>query len=794
MQTTRLSDELAQERATGFAPQEEEQVRSTHQKHIPFTLLSREEQLQAFFSWLPPELHQAPGIDWTLLSDRVLGYFVNTVRCSPDGPYVALACASAGGAMRQGSLLRAAGQVYLFLSKLREMGLIQKVSDLKQEQVWKTFATTTEMTHARYRQLQAYSSLSAHHFPGYLQRIDVAERMRMQSYALPHMPHGFLKQHGGRDAIHSAGQARRRAQSDTLVPLYPVLCQLVRLRKQLAERMMKTIREARQRVEDGKASLPLSFQHTDVFPVVNRDARTVSEVEIRGREVTMHFVLWDKCSWVLHHQDQFGISTVQHAKAGTYSYSPEHHLFLVQFVGEPEDFLWFGDILQQRLFQRFAQHSSPSEEYHRRWQLAKALGFPEGCVCSRPGVLDPTDHWLSFCERDGDFLFEPEAIYRGILFGATLATIALTNGSRVSELLQVSWNPERRITRTEMVKVLDDEGKPILGPDGQPQLRQVKIHLQHLLPKGANTDEERQLFPLSKEALRLMGEVKRMLEEAYGEIPVVHPTRSSAKYEDLKPERYFFQWDLSPDGRLGIFLLSDVQVLLRFILHGLNLFTAQGQPIRVSAHLLRHVMATDARQYRHVPPEAIAHFFLHHRVKTSKSPHAATSVVTDYYFQMTEAQRLTIIREYLDEQEEHDLTLVNTSPTTRDLEQMNEDLQVVYEQWHSLHPTAFGYCGCPGLCPRGYNRSLCIGCSFLIADPSRLGAAKAWRVAYARQAEVLELQGAFADARQGRILVQQLDDVINVMRLQVQAEADGNYNPLFKVLPEPREEVSDEES
>lgn len=49
-------------------------------------------------------------------------------------------------------------------------------------------------------------------------------------------------------------------------------------------------------------------------------------------------------------------------------------------------------------------------------------------------------------------------------------------------------------------------------------MRQVKIHLQHLLPKGAKTDEERQLFPLSKEALRLMGEVKRMLEETYGEI------------------------------------------------------------------------------------------------------------------------------------------------------------------------------------------------------------------------------------------------------------------------------------
>src|SRR5260221_10985603 len=96
-------------------------------------------------------------------------------------------------------------------------------------------------------------------------------------------------------------------------------------------------------------------------------------------------------------------------------------------------------------------------------------------------------------------VFEPEALYRATLFGAALAMIALSNGSRVSELLQVSWNKERRITRTETVVILGENGLPLLGEDGRPMTKQVKIHLQHLLPKGAKTDEERQLFPLSKE-------------------------------------------------------------------------------------------------------------------------------------------------------------------------------------------------------------------------------------------------------------------------------------------------------
>ena len=67
-----------------------------------------------------------------------------------------------------------------------------------------------------------------------------------------------------------------------------------------------------------------------------------------------------------------------------------------------------------------------------------------------------------------------------ILYGAALATIALTNGSRVNELLQVRL--DRRKSRTETVTVIKD---------GRTEQRRTALHLQHLLPKGARTDEER---------------------------------------------------------------------------------------------------------------------------------------------------------------------------------------------------------------------------------------------------------------------------------------------------------------
>ena len=140
---------------------------------------------------------------------------------------------------------------------------------------------------------------------------------------------------------------------------------------------------------------------------------------------------------------------------------------------------------------------------------------------------------------------------------------------------------------------------------------------------------------------------------------------------------------------------------------------------------------------------------------------------------------------------------MQTTPTPRDLERKNEDLRTVYEQWHTLHPTAFGNCGCPGLCPRGNDRSLCLGCSYHVEDPEKLGAALVWRVSYAKQAELFQAQGNLIDARQARIKVQQLDDTINIMRMQIQEEASGHYIPVFKVLPSPfrkTEETHEEES
>jgi hypothetical protein len=368
----------------------------------------------------------------------------------------------------------------------------------------------------------------------------------------------------------------------------------------------------------------------------------------------------------------------------------------------------------------------------------------------------------------GALLFEPEALYRGVLYATALATLALTNGSRVSELLQVS------ATRFETIVV--DEIKQHL-PTG----RKIGLLVQKLLPKGYTQERERQLFLIGEMAGRHLREIGQLLEATHGgSIPVVQPTRST-KSEDLIPEPYLFQWGASADGRLGLLDPGDVGVLLRFLFHGITLTTRTGKPIRIAAHVLRHVLATHARTVQNVPAEAVA-YLLHHRMTLSGSPQALTvPEATAYYSRLPTAQLLALLFEAqstLTTSGEHTYL---QAPSPQTLEQMDEALRQIFEHWSLIGPTALGFCSA-GLCVRPDNRALCLGCRFLVPHYRNLGRAATWRKLYLLHAEQHETYGHVVDAKQARQMIQYLDDIIAIMRIQIKARQDGGYVPFADTL------------
>ena len=314
--------------------------------------------------------------------------------------------------------------------------------------------------------------------------------------------------------------------------------------------------------------------------------------------------------------------------------------------------------------------------------------------------------------------------------------------------------------------------------DGNSSQIERIMHLQWLLPKGKRTEEQRKLFLISDGAYQLLGEIAQGLRSTHASrIPCVRPHPENRKAGDLFSERYLFQWNASPDGQWGMLMEKDVTNLLRFMLFGLEFRSKQGEPFSVTTHLLRHVTATVARHEYDVPSGAVARA-LHHEMR----PGSAIPESTEYYSQEIEERVLMDLAEFQTNVEEHAASILIHWPNESELQSMDEELRACFERWHTLLETTLGYCGNVNLCPRGYNRTLCIGCPHLVPDPRKQKVALHWRLAYAKLAEELEVQGNTIDARQYRLLVRDLDAHLNEMAIMQASIEDGIRKPVFLQL------------
>jgi hypothetical protein len=131
----------------------------------------------------------------------------------------------------------------------------------------------------------------------------------------------------------------------------------------------------------------------------------------------------------------------------------------------------------------------------------------------------------------------------------------MTSGGSISELLQISAD------------------RWVSAPAGQKQ--------QRLLPERARSDHQRRVFEIGHEAAQLLAEIEQALVQAHGDVPAVPASRQLAKSDSLQPERYVFQWQramLNP---------QDTEILVRFVLYGVQVSTSEGKPISFTMGRLR---------------------------------------------------------------------------------------------------------------------------------------------------------------------------------------------------------------
>ncbi len=736
----------------------------------------REAHVQAFLEWLPLTLHTAPGIDWKRLPSPVMGYFVRTVADSPDAIPLTFAVGCAMYATKQNSLRVSCRYVTNLLRRLRTQYGMSELMQLGTRDIWEQFVSGRSLSPGEAKMLVIYNAFASIHVPAHLEELNVRDRVIWQQYGLPPLPRGFLEKHGVVKNNRAGEIQRRKDQSDVLTPLFPLLVEIAQLRKQAAERLIKEFRRHRDRALVGEIELPYHFQYTAHMFTISQDTPIISSVQLIRQEVTLSLTLWDRMSWAKAHPERYGHRTQQKWRLLVGAYAPERNMYFLQYQGKAKDLLWCGDLIANwRLGKGVALSTNKPENASEKPKRDREFEI------SRPGLLSPfqsDSFWLRSAMQPGEVLFEPESLYRGALYACALASLALTNGSRVSELLQVS------ATRFETIVVDELKNQQSTG-------RKIGVLVQHLLPKGSTQESERQIFLISDMAGRLLMEIGQLLESTNGDsIPIVHPSHSTKK-EDLYPEPYLFQWASPEEGRLGLLTPCDVGVLLRFLFHGLTLTTRTGEPIRVAPHLLRHVLATHVRHVQNVPAEAVA-YLLHHRVTLPDSTRALSiPEATAYYSRMPVEQLLALLFDAQSRLSSFSKNSYLQVPHLQTLAQMDEALRQVFEQWGLLGPTVLGYCGA-GLCVRPDNRALCLGCPFLVPHYSNLRNAVSWRKLFVLQAEMHDAHGHHIDAQQARQMLQHLDNTIAIMRIQIETQQDGGYLPFAETLQSPQDEEGDE--
>jgi|SRR6266487_501546 len=735
-------------------------------RRINFSDDNRALHLQAFFSWLPEEFHETPHIDWTRLPSRVMGFLVNGVGDIPFAVPLALAAAVGYGPLNE---LGARNRLMAISSLLRDVQArcgVQCVAELT-SQAWNRYAAAKEFTPKDYSYFKSYAAITETHLPDYLEKLTPQQYVTVEPHILPCLPRRFRQQYVPSVVHREGAKQRRKAKADLVAPLHTLLVALVRVRKQQVQRLRAAYHEALTQVQTSGAELPLAFSYEEELITVNREAQTISDICFEKQKVALHFVLWDRRSWVKAHPKDYSSRTKRNAKQCRDEFATQQ--FFVQCLNPANELLWFGDLIKCRLFQiNEPRRMTPEDAQHRKEILAQ-FGTILGLKSSRDGILAPAEDLSRALNeamiRTGALLFDVESLYRGCLFGAALTTIALTNGSRMCELLQVS--ADRFKARPYIVTSHEQ-------PDGEERV----MHVQLLLPKGKRTEAERKLFPISDWSWELLREIAEELRRAHdNRIPVVHPNYFNTKHDDLVPERYLFQWDASPDGRWGAFAPEDVSSLLRFILYGLEFRTREGEPFSVTVHLLRHVMATTAHHEYEVPIEAVARV-LHHEYQPGMVP-----VSTAYYSAEPEESSWVAFASFQKDVEVRAASLLVEWPSAHEIADMDEELRESFEHWHTLLETTFGFCGNIDLCPRGYNRTLCIGCPHLVVDPRKRKNILHWLGVYGRLAEELEAQGNEVDARQYRLLVRDLEKHLKDMEFLQAAIEDGTHRPIFLLRP-----------
>jgi hypothetical protein len=698
------------------------------------------------------------------------------------------------------------------LERLRQDFAIETPADLTLD-VWDRVAQDTELLRTKHHWIRWYISVVQRHVLPYREQLTREQLQRMEHLLLPPVPQLF---HRHLTTSERADKARRRrkAQTDIVSRCATAILALTQARKAAMDRFIGWYREQLRRIETGELAVPARLVYEDLELDLPRqpgpEAARLTDLTWQRRPVRMALTIWRPLAFVsaLHEgrvdaapphsrQREMALNnrrvwrSIQRTGKRRGRVYNDPSAFFVEVhpsaasaasaAGEASDasegMPWFM-APTARWFQELHDPVRRTKPNHHAVQADGRLG------ANHAGLGTPAREMVFFFvhvsqheRRWGPvpgLWFEPEALYRGVLYGSAIVLLMLTSDARIGEVMQVS--ADRFVKPARLYVLKHPDGTPKRHPQTQ-EIVTDAIFEQLLLEKGRKGDHERQPHNVSAAMPQLL-DIMRLLKAAHqGTIPTVPFDPSYLKAWPLGAERYLFQWNgrhLRPD---------QANTLIRLLLSGVVLVDEAGQRIDVTSHVLRHAAATVKRHEHKLPLDVLAVAMGHTLTPAGEAPEA-----TRYYSELPASEQAVLRHEsVLAMMDDARLALRVLDPEAeaqridRLLAAADTQTREMLERYGGLFPVTFGHCGYAGLCVRGTTRAFCIGCEYLVRRPEYLYRVDYFLESYTATADAHERMGDLAGARERRRLVAELLQLRHEMVLLAEAERQGAA-PSWKAL------------
>lgn len=628
------------------------------------------------------------------VNSRIVGYLERTIAGKPWANHLALAVlVLTAHRLDAASLSNNLGQLHpRFIKLFKALGL-------KSMEQWnpnvhiplylRGEVVEGDSTCERLGFLAVYKNIQRHESK-WLQTLPPASRQLYGQFCLPvvdlALTEGILRWKEVRDKQ----RENRKAETSALVPLYPKLRAEAHFRFGIMSRLRQAYRDALDKLVKGKHELPFSFFY---------DAGGDPDRGVPAQE-RLHFRIWERSGLVLANQGNYSPWTIKCAKRKLKHFkTPRFYLEFVRSERLTKDAvpegLWFEELLRIGVI----GHSRPSLE-QRRWLYSRgyvermAQGKKVGPFGGFNGVLSWSAVDSNFLKKAqtyrGMVLIPVEPFYVAALFGLLAIDIFTTTGARMNELLQVRLDKEG-FARLEMPA-------PAGAKDQSPRVRYVL----KMIPKGQRLNKKADYY-LGRETERLIAKVARMLAEHYDldvdkgqTLPIVKFTRTNMRAHRFGPARYLFQYNRAH------FSGNAIHSCMRFLLHGMELATADGKPVIIKSHLLRHAFATHAVHVEKIPIDIVR------AILNQKD-----LGVTEYYSQPTES----IVAEATDMLLARMAAHVNLRELLlRSPEELRQQFEEAAKVIGTLGEVPGGHCTFNDICP---HHMACIGCPAKVPDPDK---------------------------------------------------------------------------